>query len=349
MIHDSIEISSDYMTAVYGGAVIATARYSRHATTDGNGAWIVSTHPARLFHLQPSDHGTNRSLSAWQPVMAMMTRSSSRGVPRSAVPREGTPPLAAVPHCSTGRRRRLVGLLGGPWPALRVRSHPPVAWYLGCRYGQYRYHAAGRRRGVRRLRHGRLAHARRTRVGSEVRQVERHWRSQPGNAGTGRLSPSQSRPCSAGSVAGRGARIVLPVVVLGFGAALSHLLRGEGGEPETAPEANPEAVPEPLSATAPKSESITVRGTALVDVPASTVRSTPRVRRVNAKPAVKRPKPVDPAMFYAADLEVGAVPSLRRIRADLHIGQDKAKQVQTELTAALSLPSLPPRPLSRNA
>jgi hypothetical protein len=49
MIRDSIDISSDDMTAVYGGAVIATARYSKHATADGNGAWIVSTHPARLF------------------------------------------------------------------------------------------------------------------------------------------------------------------------------------------------------------------------------------------------------------------------------------------------------------
>jgi hypothetical protein len=35
----------------------------------------------------------------------------------------------------------------------------------------------------------------------------------------------------------------LPVVVLGFGAALSHLLRGEGGAPASAPEVNPESAP----------------------------------------------------------------------------------------------------------
>jgi hypothetical protein len=37
------------MTAVYGGKVNATARFSQDAAADGNGAWIVSTHPARLF------------------------------------------------------------------------------------------------------------------------------------------------------------------------------------------------------------------------------------------------------------------------------------------------------------
>ena len=30
-------------------AVIAAARFSQYAAADGNGAWIVSTHPARLF------------------------------------------------------------------------------------------------------------------------------------------------------------------------------------------------------------------------------------------------------------------------------------------------------------
>jgi hypothetical protein len=49
MIRDGIDISSDYMTAVYGGDVIATARFGKHAAADGNGAWVVSTHPARLF------------------------------------------------------------------------------------------------------------------------------------------------------------------------------------------------------------------------------------------------------------------------------------------------------------
>jgi hypothetical protein len=44
-----IEISNEYMSLVVDGEVIATARFSQHAAADGNGAWIVSTHPARLF------------------------------------------------------------------------------------------------------------------------------------------------------------------------------------------------------------------------------------------------------------------------------------------------------------
>jgi hypothetical protein len=59
--------------------------------------------------------------------------------------------------------------------------------------------------------------------------------------------------------------------------------------------------------------------------------------RVKAKPAVKRAKPkgVDPADLYAAGLAAGEVPSLRRIRADKHVGQDRAKVIQTELSALL--------------
>lgn len=44
-----IEINDECMFLTVDGEVIATARFSRHAAADGNGAWIVSTHPARLF------------------------------------------------------------------------------------------------------------------------------------------------------------------------------------------------------------------------------------------------------------------------------------------------------------
>jgi hypothetical protein len=44
-----IEISNEYMSLAVDGEVIATARFSQYAAADGNGAWIVSTHPARLF------------------------------------------------------------------------------------------------------------------------------------------------------------------------------------------------------------------------------------------------------------------------------------------------------------
>jgi hypothetical protein len=44
-----IRIESGFMALEVNGAVIATARFSPYAAADGNGAWIVSTHHARLF------------------------------------------------------------------------------------------------------------------------------------------------------------------------------------------------------------------------------------------------------------------------------------------------------------
>jgi hypothetical protein len=41
--------SFSLMTLVVHRTVVATARFSQHAAADGTGAWIVSTHPARLF------------------------------------------------------------------------------------------------------------------------------------------------------------------------------------------------------------------------------------------------------------------------------------------------------------
>jgi hypothetical protein len=45
----AIRIYDDTMTLEVDDRVVATARFSQHAAADGNGAWIVSTHPARLF------------------------------------------------------------------------------------------------------------------------------------------------------------------------------------------------------------------------------------------------------------------------------------------------------------
>ena len=45
----AIQISNDFMALEVNGEVVATARFSEYAAADGNGAWIVSTHPARLF------------------------------------------------------------------------------------------------------------------------------------------------------------------------------------------------------------------------------------------------------------------------------------------------------------
>jgi hypothetical protein len=45
----AIRIEDDFVTLEVDGAVVATARFSQYAAVDGNGAWIVSTKPARLF------------------------------------------------------------------------------------------------------------------------------------------------------------------------------------------------------------------------------------------------------------------------------------------------------------
>ena len=45
----AIRIEDNLMALEVGGAIVATARFSKDAAADGNGAWIVSTHPARLF------------------------------------------------------------------------------------------------------------------------------------------------------------------------------------------------------------------------------------------------------------------------------------------------------------
>jgi hypothetical protein len=42
-------IDDDIMTAEYGGRVIASARCRSHEAADGQGAWIVSGLPHRLF------------------------------------------------------------------------------------------------------------------------------------------------------------------------------------------------------------------------------------------------------------------------------------------------------------
>ena len=41
----AIRITDDAMTLEIDYRVVAAARFSEHAAADGNGAWIVSTHP----------------------------------------------------------------------------------------------------------------------------------------------------------------------------------------------------------------------------------------------------------------------------------------------------------------
>jgi len=52
----ALRIMEDAMTLKTGNRAVATARFSEHTATDGNGAWIVSTHPPAV-QPQPGHHG----------------------------------------------------------------------------------------------------------------------------------------------------------------------------------------------------------------------------------------------------------------------------------------------------
>ena len=102
----------------------------------------------------------------------------------------------------------------------------------------------------------------------------------------------------------------LPVVTLGFGAALTHLLRAPANEivadrPQFPAAA--EAVPEPVSAGVSDPEPVPAPGYTLNG-------HGHEAERV-----------------FAAEIEAGDVPSIRRIRAELHVGQPRAREVQAHL------------------
>jgi hypothetical protein len=113
----------------------------------------------------------------------------------------------------------------------------------------------------------------------------------------------------------------LPVVTLGFGAALTHLLRD--GVPEVVPQVVPaaaldddaETVAQPVSGPVP---------TTVPEAVAGTVARRARRHPVNghAKKAERK---------YATDLAEGRMPSLRSVMRDIGVGQDKAREVRAHL------------------
>jgi hypothetical protein len=123
-----------------------------------------------------------------------------------------------------------------------------------------------------------------------------------------------------GAVASRLAR-VLPVVTLGFGAALTHPLRDDVAEDV------PEVVPAPaLHDDAGTVAAVTADAvpTPVPDAVAGTVARRARRRPVNghAKKAERK---------YATDLAEGRMPSLRAVMRDIGVGQDKAREVRAHL------------------
>ncbi len=129
----------------------------------------------------------------------------------------------------------------------------------------------------------------------------------------------------------------LPVVSLGFGAALAHLLS-----------AGPATVP--LSRGAPGTGGVPVPGAAARPVPVApgsapvplTPLPRPPSRDGAAGTSAARPagRETEPGLLeqFRAELAAGAPPSIRTIRSRLHVGQERAQQVQASLAAYLAGP-----------
>jgi hypothetical protein len=108
----------------------------------------------------------------------------------------------------------------------------------------------------------------------------------------------------------------LPVVTLGFGTALTHLLRTPDTpemHPQPAPETHPEEAPEtPIRRTRTRS------------------RTASRSRTRNA------PTPAEVEVHFAADLASGQVPAVRRIQRELHVGAPRARALRDHMETLTS-------------
>jgi hypothetical protein len=135
----------------------------------------------------------------------------------------------------------------------------------------------------------------------------------------------------------------IPVVTLGFGAALTHLLRGapaggllpfpgalpgdSGTVVEVTPAADPGVTPEAAFEVTPHPALEAAR----------VIPADPR-ERSPVRPG-KQPGPATPerlAEFYAGDLAKGRVPSKRQIKRDWPVGYDSASDLHDHLAAAMT-------------
>ncbi len=108
----------------------------------------------------------------------------------------------------------------------------------------------------------------------------------------------------------------LPVVTLGFGAALTHLLR------DTVADDAPDGVAVPMLDDHAEAMAPTVPEPVSNSVSEAT-RTVARRRPVSHTQKAERK--------YAGHLADGRVPSLRSVMVDLHLGQDRARQVRQHL------------------
>lgn len=135
----------------------------------------------------------------------------------------------------------------------------------------------------------------------------------------------------------------LPVVVLGFGAALAHLLRGEAElQAEAVATADESLVLAPVAPVETTVQAPMVAPDATVTepetaVPERTVQARPgKAARRTAKSASRAASKTTPETHFADALAASELPSVRRIQREMHLGQPKARQVQRQLAASMN-------------
>lgn len=123
----------------------------------------------------------------------------------------------------------------------------------------------------------------------------------------------------------------VPVVTLGFAAALTHLLRsGPEGAREPVPvlpAAAPVTLPQPGHPAPVTAPALEPWSAPLPERARSTVPVRPRKSARTAH---------DPLAEFAAELDSGALPSLRSIRARAHVGQERAREILGDLEQAVT-------------
>ncbi len=139
-----------------------------------------------------------------------------------------------------------------------------------------------------------------------------------GHARPGRLSSARGSARTPSTVASHGPGGLPARCDAGFGAALTHLL----GAPEPQADTAPETSPEPSAVPAPNPPARRTRARSRT-APGNRTRSAPVTE-------------TDAELHYAPDLAAGAIPSQRRIRADLRVGQNRARVLRTHLESVVT-------------
>ena len=142
----------------------------------------------------------------------------------------------------------------------------------------------------------------------------------------------------------------MPVVTLGFGAALTHLLRAPGHAPDGASETasvrvtsvHPGSAAGMHPGAALRDALRDASGDALTTAPASApsvalpAAPASRARSASGHRAREPLSDAKAEVHFAADLAAGELPSVRRIQRELHVGQERARALREHLDSVVT-------------